>query len=206
MPKPPIPKQPKPIRYYDLDGNLCSEHLPPVLPEWFVMQIGKWLRYKANRGRDWYYFEVRLINRWPVTRKFADLWFLDHLERDHGPGKPRLWHEWILYYWIMAQYGKEMYWFNRVNPEKITGRAWQRVRRYGLRYYPIAFNPGMRLIYHGCSEEDYSAALERTRTMLDESVAYWEHDYRLQMRRYKYYKRQQAKKKAEKQAITKKSP
>lgn len=206
MAKPPIPKLPKPIRYYDYDGKLHSEYLPSVLPYWFVMQVGKWLRYKANRGRDWYYYEVRLLNRWPVTRKFSDLWFLDHVDRNHGPDKPLLWHEKVLHLWITWHYRQELYWFNHVDSERGNSRYWQRVRRYGIQYYPIQFNPSMRLIYHGCAEQEYRIALERTRTMLDESEVYWAHDYQLRVRRYKYYKRQQAKKKAEKQAKTKKSP
>lgn len=200
MAKPPIPKLPKPIRYYDYDGNLWTEYLPPVLPLWFVMRVGKWLRYKADHGRDWYYYEVRLLNRWPIARKFSDLWFLDHIDRDHGPGKPLLWHEKVLRFWITWHYRQELYWFNHVDSERGNSRYWQRVRRYGIRYYPIQFNASMRLIYHGCSEEDYNAALERTRTMLEESEEYWAEDYRKQVRRYKRYKRLKAKKKAEKAA------
>jgi hypothetical protein len=206
MTKAPIPKQPKPIRYYDYDGNLHTEYLPRVLPEWVENKVSTWLHYKASRGRDWYYYEVRLLSRWPVARKFADLWFLDHIDRDHGPDKPLLWHEKILHWWITWQYRQELYWFNHIDSERGNGRFWQRVRRYGIRYYPIQFNPSMRLIYHGCSQEDYCTALERTRIMLQESEEYWAEDYRKELRRYKRYKRQQAKKKAEKQAVHKKTP
>ena len=164
----PSSKYPKPIRYYDLDGTLRTEYYPRVLPMWLSTIVGKWLSFKTRHNRDWYYYEVRLLNREPLARKFGDLWFLDHLERDHDDKRPVLWYERLLRRWIVMHYHHELRWFNNVNIDKINARARKRVDQYGWRYYPIGFNASMRLIYHGCSQQDYEDALDRTRVMLSE--------------------------------------
>lgn len=190
----------KPVVYYLPDGSLRAEHLPRYLPMWLLTSIMRWERYKAERGRDWYFYEIRLNINHPVDRKFADLWFIDHIERDHNAANPPLWHERILLFWLQWRYHNDLAWWNSLDGRKLSKKEWARVEQYGMRYYPVGFNASMRLIYHGCQPADYYAALTRQAELFQEEAE-------RQQKEYDRYVRREKRRKAKlTQAKTKKSP
>jgi hypothetical protein len=185
----------KPVRYTTRSGKTRNEYLPRDWPEWFYRLVTRWLWYKHRNGRDWYYYEVRLTLQNPVDRKFDDLWFLDHLDRDHSAINPLLWHERLLKRWLLWLYAGDIAWFDGMLGTKLTKRQNTQVANYGYRYYPIGFNASMRLIYHGCTTQDYFDAVDRKYAMMQETLQEWEENAR---RRERSKKRRKAKEAREK--------
>lgn len=188
----------KPVRYILNNGQEVAEHLPRRFPIWFTNYIYKWIRYKDSKYRDFYYHEIRLTMNDPVIRKFSDLWFLDHLERDHDKANPILWYENLLAAWLKMLYKTDIAWFEGIIVNELTAEQYERVYAYGKRYYPTAFNAKMRLVYHGCSISDYMEALDAQEAMNKKEIEILEAEHRKEVQRHK---RQRAKKKTKHKSV-----
>lgn len=185
----------KPLRYTTRDGKWHTEHMPRDWPEWFYAMMRRWLWRKQRQGRPWYYYEIRLTLNHPFERKFDDLWFLDHLERDHTPANPPLWHEKLLKHWLMRLYGHDINWFEGMVGEYMNKREYIRYCKFGYRYYPIQFNSKMRLVYHGCAAQEYFDAFDRKVELIKEAHIDWAKERARDERRLKRRKAKEAKEK-----------
>lgn len=185
----------KPVRYTTRSGTTRNEYLPRDWPEWFYELAMRWLWYENRKGRPWYFYEQRLTISNPVDRKFDDLWFLYHMDNDHSAINPPLWHERLLKRWLLWLYAGDIAWFEGMLGTKLTKRQDKQVAKFGYRYYPIQFNSQMRLLYHGCTPEEYSAGVDRKLFLMNQTMQEWEENAK---RRARSIKRREAKEAKEK--------